>query len=193
MIEKFRNQGYKIVITGDEGHAEVIGLLGYAGDAGYLIQTLDDVDKLPDFDKVCLVSQTTFDRSLFDAIAEKVRERYSSAADVIVKKTICAATDQRQIETEIFAKQVDALIVVGGKNSANTQRLAKIGTDNRVITQHVETEEEIDWDAISHCKTVGITAGASTPTWMIKRVNDYLLFMAQTRKRSISNFISSLY
>lgn len=191
VIERFRAQGYKIVITGDEGHAEVIGLLGYAGDAGYLVQSNDDIAKLPDFDKVCLVSQTTFDRSLFDIIADKVRERYVSS-DVVVKKTICAATDQRQAETEILAKQADALIVVGGKNSANTQRLAKIGLDCGKITQHVETEDEIDWEAISQCQTIGVTAGASTPTWMIKKVYDYLQFMSQTRKRSVRNTILHL-
>lgn len=191
VIERFRAQGYKIVITGDEGHAEVIGLLGYAGDAGYLVQTTSDIAKLPDFDKVCLVSQTTFDRTLFDTIAEKVRERYISS-DVVVKKTICAATDQRQAETEILAKQVDALIVVGGKNSANTQRLAKIGIDCKKITQHVETEDEIDWEMISQCKTIGVTAGASTPTWMIKKVYDYLRFMSQTRKHSVHNTILHL-
>ncbi len=188
VIERFRKQNYSIVITGDEGHAEVIGLLGYAGKAGYLIQKPDDVDKLPHFDKICLVSQTTFDRSIFDIIADKIRQKYSNS-DVVIKKTICAATDQRQAETEILAKQVDALIVVGGKNSANTQRLAKIGESCGAITQHVETEDEIVWESISHCKTVGVTAGASTPTWMIKRVSDYLQFMAQTRKHSITNLL----
>jgi (E)-4-hydroxy-3-methyl-but-2-enyl pyrophosphate reductase len=188
VIERFREQGFSIVITGDEGHAEVIGLLGYAGKNGYLVQTVDDIAKLPDLDKVCLVSQTTFDRILFDTIADTVRKRFVSS-EIVVKKTICAATDQRQAETEELAKLVDALIVVGGKNSANTQRLAKIGADCGKITQHVETEDEINWDLISHCKTIGITAGASTPTWMIKRVHDYIQFMSQTRRRSIKNVL----
>ncbi|NLD92458.1 MAG: 4-hydroxy-3-methylbut-2-enyl diphosphate reductase [Fibrobacter sp.] len=188
VIERFREQGFSIVITGDEGHAEVIGLMGYAGKSGYLVQTVDDIAKLPDLDKVCLVSQTTFDRILFDTIADAVRKRFTSS-EVVIKKTICAATDQRQAETEELAKQVDALIVVGGKNSANTQRLAKIGTDCGKITQHVETENEINWDSISQCKTIGITAGASTPTWMIKRVHDYIQFMSQTRRRSIKNIL----
>jgi len=191
VIERFRAQGFSIIITGDEGHAEVIGLLGYAGNYGYLVQTVDDIAKLPDLDKVCLVSQTTFDRILFDTIADAVRERFASR-EVVVKKTICAATDQRQAETEELAKQVDALIVVGGKNSANTQRLAKIGADYGKITQHVETEDEINWDSISQCKTIGITAGASTPTWMIKRVHDYIQFMSQTRRRSLKNILLHL-
>jgi 4-hydroxybenzoate polyprenyltransferase len=147
------------------------------------------VECLPDYNKVCLVSQTTFDRTLFDAIAEKVRERYRTADDVVVKKTICSATDLRQTEIASLARQVDALIVVGGKNSANTQRLAKIAAECGTLTQLVETEQEIDWNRIADCRTVGITAGASTPNWMIKRVNDYLHFMDQTRKRSIPNIV----
>lgn len=186
VISRYREMGYSIIITGDEGHAEVTGLLGYAGDAGFLIHTVMDIEKLPSFQKICLVSQTTFDRNQFDLIAKCIKERYSEA-DVVIKKTICSATDQRQSETEELAKQVDALIVVGGKNSANTQRLAKISQDCGTPTQHVETEEEINWEAIANYRTIGITAGASTPIWMIKRVTDYIQFMDRTRKRSIPN------
>src|SRR5208283_4829844 len=93
--------------------------------AGHLIHSTDDIAALPDFEKICLVSQTTFDRELFDRIAEGIRARYAGR-EVVVKKTICAATDQRQAETETLARQVDAMIVVGGRNSANTKRLAAI-------------------------------------------------------------------
>ncbi len=192
VIERHRKQGFQIIITGDQGHAEVIGLLGYAGEAGHLIQTVSDIEKLPKFEKVCLVSQTTFDRVLFDSIAEKVRTHFSSS-EVIVKKTICSATDQRQAETEQLARSVDALIVVGGKNSANTQRLAKIAKNCGTPTQAVETEEEIDWESLSQCKTIGVTAGASTPNWMIKRVCDYLQFMSQTRQKTFHNLFMHLF
>jgi 4-hydroxy-3-methylbut-2-enyl diphosphate reductase len=184
VIERHRNMGYEIIITGDEGHAEVIGLLGYAGDSGHLIQTLEDVDGLPRFDKVCLVSQTTFDRLLFDEIAVKIRDRYRGGS-VVVKKTICLATDQRQEETQQLARAVDALIVVGGRNSANTQRLVKIAQECGVHTQAVETEEEIEWEPLSGCRTVGVTAGASTPNWMIKRVCDHLQFLSQTKEKNV--------
>jgi (E)-4-hydroxy-3-methyl-but-2-enyl pyrophosphate reductase len=188
VIARYREAGYRIVIAGDEGHAEVVGLLGYAGSAGHLINTAADVAALPDFEKVCLVSQTTFDRTMFDRIGEAVRERYKGR-DVVIKKTICAATDQRQAETEALARQADAVIVVGGKNSANTKRLAAIARGSGTPTQLVETEEEIDWKAIAHCKSVGVTAGASTPNWMIKRIADYLQFMDQTQKRSVPNLV----
>ena len=188
VIERYRALGYTIVITGDEGHAEVVGLLGYAGSDGRLIQKESDVDALPEIPKICLVSQTTFDRTTFDRIAARLRDRFA-AADIVVKKTICAATEQRQSETETLARQVDALIVVGGKNSANTQRLAKIAAACGTPTQLVEIEEDIDWKSISSCKTVGITAGASTPNWMIKRVADYLQFKDQTEQLTVPNLL----
>lgn len=191
-ISRYRNQGYTIVITGDEGHAEVIGLLGYAGDKGILIDSVDDVPALPEVDKLCLVSQTTFDRILFDQIAEAVQLRFADKAELVVKKTICSATDLRQTEVASLAQQVDALIVVGGKNSANTQRLAKIAAEYGTPSQLVETEQEINWDKIADCETVGVTAGASTPNWMIKRVSEYLLYMAQTRKPGMANMVRRL-
>jgi 4-hydroxy-3-methylbut-2-enyl diphosphate reductase len=183
VIERHREQGYDVVITGDEGHAEVIGLLGYAGGRGHLIQNIGDVDKLPEFGKICLVSQTTFDRALFDAIAAKIKERFAHS-EIVIKKTICSATDQRQAETEKLARSVNAVIVVGGKNSANTQRLVKIAQECGTHTQAIETEDEIDWEPLAKCKTVGVTAGASTPNWMIKRVCDHLQFLSQTKERN---------
>ncbi|MBD3392190.1 MAG: 4-hydroxy-3-methylbut-2-enyl diphosphate reductase [Chitinivibrionales bacterium] len=184
VIEKHRSLGYDIVIAGDEGHAEVIGLMGYAGDAGHLIQSVDAVDVLPAMDKVCLVSQTTFDRVTFDAIAARVRERFAGS-DVVVKKTICSATSRRQEETRALAAEVDAMIVVGGRHSANTLRLAKIAREAGTPTQHVETPEEIAWEPLSKCESVGITAGASTPNWMTKRVVEHVQYLAQTRRTTV--------
>ncbi|HUI90921.1 MAG TPA: 4-hydroxy-3-methylbut-2-enyl diphosphate reductase [Chitinivibrionales bacterium] len=188
VIEKYRAQGYAIVITGDAGHAEVVGLQGYAGDAGHLVGSPDDVEKLPGLKKICLVSQTTFDNVTFDEIAGAIRKRFAGG-EVVIKKTTCSATDRRQEETRELAKKVDAVLVVGGKNSANTRRLAKIAAETGTPTQWIETEKEIEWDKIANCKTVGITAGASTPNWMIKRITDYLLYMDQTRKITPVNLL----
>lgn len=192
VIQKYCIQGYKIVITGDQGHAEVVGLLGYTGDQGYLIQKSEDLDSLPEFDKVCLVSQTTFSGKTFDAIAAKLKERYPQA-QIVVKKTICAATKKRQQEIRKIAQETDALIVVGGRNSANTLRLAKIAHECGVPTQHIETERDIDWKKLSQSKTIGLTAGASTPAWMIKRIIDHLLFLERMHKRTILNILSHFF
>jgi len=191
VIQRYRDQGYRIIIAGDEGHAEVTGLLGCAGESGLLIRTPEDAGGLPDAAKVCLVSQTTFDRTLFDAIAEKIRAKFAGG-EVVVKKTICSATEQRQEETRRIAGAVEALIVVGGKNSANTQRLAQIARERGAQTQAVETEGEIAWEPLAKCKTVGVTAGASTPNWMIKRVCDHLQFLSQTREKNAAGWFMRL-
>jgi 4-hydroxy-3-methylbut-2-enyl diphosphate reductase len=192
VIKKYRDKGYSIVIAGDKGHAEVIGLLGYAGNAGYLIQQAGDVDALPDLEKVCLVSQTTFSRKVFDEISDHLRKRYKNA-EIIVKKTICSATDKRQEEVLELAKSVDLMIVVGGKHSANTLRLAGISRETGTSTLHIETEEEIAWENISKYEKIGITAGASTPGWMIKRVADHLLFLDRANKETFTSKLSQIF
>lgn len=169
VIEKYREKGYYIVIIGDRGHAEVEGLLGYAGGEGTVISQESDIESLPEKDKICVVSQTTFNSSEFDSLTDTLRQRLP-AAEFVIKKTICAATNKRQAEIRNLATQVDALVVVGGKHSANTTRLAHIGCKAGLPTQHVETEKELDTEALSRYSTVGVTAGASTPNWMIKRV-----------------------
>ncbi|MBD3242522.1 MAG: 4-hydroxy-3-methylbut-2-enyl diphosphate reductase [Chitinivibrionales bacterium] len=192
VITRYRERGYSIVISGDEGHAEVVGLLGYAGDAGHLIQSPDDVERLPMFDKVCLVSQTTFDKELFEAIAERVEKRYGGG-EVAVKKTICSATEMRQEETRRVAADVDAMIVVGGMDSANTLRLASIAAKTGTPTQHVETEQDINWESIADCEAVGVTAGASTPHWMIRRVVEYLQLQARAEEHSMRGIARGLF
>ncbi len=191
VIEKYRQKDFTIIIAGDKGHAEVIGLLGYAGENSYLINSPEDIEKLPILEKICLVSQTTFDRVTFDEIARRIREKFKDS-DVVIKKTICLATDKRQEETRKLAGEVDAMIVVGGKHSANTLRLAKISSQHAPHTQHVETEEEIDWSAISRCKSIGITAGASTPSWQIKRVAGHLSHLSSNMGRTVSNRLCQL-
>ncbi|MBD3322377.1 MAG: 4-hydroxy-3-methylbut-2-enyl diphosphate reductase, partial [Chitinivibrionales bacterium] len=191
VITKYRNLGYMIVIAGDRGHAEVVGLMGYAGDAGIRIQSVEDIAGIPHAGKICLVSQTTFDKELFDRIADTLKTRFAGS-QVVIKKTICAATNHRQNETRDIASRVDAMIVVGGKNSANTRRLACISRECNTPTQHVESEKEINIDELEQSETVGITAGASTPQWMIKRVADYLEFMSRRKKKSARDRIKRI-
>lgn len=191
VITKYKNAGFNIIITGDKGHAEVIGLMGYAGDSGCLISTVEEVGTLGEMDKICLVSQTTFSRTLFDDIKLKIEETYKDA-EIVIRKTICAATDKRQLETVDMAKEVDALVVVGGKNSANTIRLAEISNDMGTPTFHIESEEELKWKELSDFEHIGITAGASTPNWMIKRVSDHITYLNRTNKKSAFGFLASL-
>ncbi len=169
-------EGFLVVLLGDPGHAEVEGILGYSGDKAVLVQGPDDVADLPAAEKVCLVSQTTQERERFEAVARAIRERYSGLGEgnLIVADTICDSTRNRQDEVRRLAREVEAMVVVGGKASANTGRLAEVAQEEGIKAYKVETEEELDPEEMSRYRVVGLTAGASTPNWMIRRVHDRL-------------------
>ena len=171
MIKKYSRRGYTIVIVGDDGHAEVIGLKGFAVTPVHVISGADRVEGLPEYEKVFVVAQTTCDGNKYRDSVEKIRERYNV---VEVGDTICDATTERQGEVRELASTVDLLIVVGGRNSANTNRLAKIAKEIGVETILIETEDELDLDDVKGREKVGVTAGASTPKWVIDGVIDKL-------------------
>lgn len=167
IIKKYAALGYSTVIVGDKGHAEVVGLLGYAEGKGYVVQELEEIEHLPPMDKVCVVAQTTQDRRMFKVAIERLKKRYSNCESF---ETICSSTYKRQDEVISLSKSVDAMIVVGGRGSANTTRLVTICESQGTPTFHVETDAELDLNKLKDYDTVGVTAGASTPNWMIKRV-----------------------
>ncbi|NQU45044.1 4-hydroxy-3-methylbut-2-enyl diphosphate reductase [bacterium] len=160
-------RGESVIIVGDRGHAEVEGLLGYAQGRGYVIENEGDVAALPDLGPICVVSQTTQSREHFANVLRAVQARWPEA---IVHRTICGSTDRRQQETIEIARRSDAMIVVGGRNSANTVRLAQLAAETGTPTYHVETSDELDFSKLRGLKTIGLTAGASTPNWMIVEV-----------------------
>lgn len=167
VIAKFAAEGYHTVIVGDGGHAEVIGLLGYAQGKGTVVSGPQEAAQLPHFDHVNVVSQTTQKESVFFETAEEIKKH----ADVCqVSNTICQPTKDRQKETIELAKSADLVIVVGGRHSANTARLALLCKGLAPAVQHVETENELDTVQVQHAKKIFITAGASTPNWVIDRV-----------------------
>jgi (E)-4-hydroxy-3-methyl-but-2-enyl pyrophosphate reductase len=169
IIHRHAKDGYSIVIMGEKDHAEVIGLLGYARGKGYVVNSLDELEFLPPLDKVCLVAQTTQDQKRFQSLADEVLKKYPGAK---IFNTICDSTRRRQEEILALAKRVEAIVVVGGKGSGNTRRLAKISEEAGVTTFHVETEIDLDLQALSRYAVIGVTAGASTPNWLILRVVD---------------------
>jgi (E)-4-hydroxy-3-methyl-but-2-enyl pyrophosphate reductase len=171
IIKKHVRQGYVPIIIGDRGHSEVTGLLGYAGPKGLVVENLEEIERLPDLQKVCVVAQTTQDQEVFWKIARAIREKYPQA---LIFHTICDSTARRQSEAKSLAEEVDAMIVVGGRNSANTRRLAEISRAAGTPTYHVETADELEAGALAQYDTVGITAGASTPNWLIQEVVDRL-------------------
>ncbi|MCX7919510.1 MAG: 4-hydroxy-3-methylbut-2-enyl diphosphate reductase [bacterium] len=167
IIDKYAKQGYACIIIGDVGHPEVVGLLGYAQGNGYVVSTESDIANLPMLDKVCVVAQTTQSSDRFHRLVEKIKEKIPNA---VIHNTVCSSTDERQTETLELAKQVDAMIVVGGRHSANTKRLVEIAQSTGTPTYLVETSDELNPTEIQKYHTIGITAGASTPHWVILNV-----------------------
>lgn len=160
-------EGKKIVLVGEKKHPEMLSVAEWAGEAPYIVETMEDVEALPDLDEVHIVIQTTFSLSLADRLITAIKRK---AGSVSVHKTICNATSDRQMAAGELARNVDVMIVIGGRNSANTGRLVEVCQAEGAVTHHIETAAELkkEWFH-SQCK-VGITAGASTPDWIIEEV-----------------------
>ena len=167
IIRTHTKKGYTAIIVGDEDHAEVIGLKGYAEGPVHVIKTVKDISELPLIDKLFVVAQTTQNKENFDQVIKALKKRFPY---ILVFDTICDATRVRQEEVRSFAGQVDAVVVVGGYHSGNTQRLTQISKKTGLPTFHLETEKDLDKEKLTGMEVIGVTAGASTPNWMIKNV-----------------------
>ncbi|SHF13261.1 bifunctional 4-hydroxy-3-methylbut-2-enyl diphosphate reductase/30S ribosomal protein S1 [Alkalibacter saccharofermentans] len=166
-VKEYYQKDYKIFIVGDRAHPEVIGINGWCDYKGEVINDKNSVPIDQKYDKICVVAQTTMNRGIFEEISEEIKKLYPEA---IILNTICNATKTRQEETAQIAKESDCMIIVGGRHSSNTKKLADIGRKHCEKTVHIETADELDLDILKGCDTVGITAGASTPHWIIKEV-----------------------
>ena len=160
-----KENGYQVVILGDSNHPEVKGIVSYAGDDAIVLDKNSALPKLKP--KVGVVVQTT---QPIEALKKALSQIIEHAREVKVYNTICNSTALRLKETEKMAHKVDVMIVVGGKNSANTTQLAHLCSSMSVRTYHIETEDELDASWFADVKKVGITAGASTPDWIIQKV-----------------------
>jgi (E)-4-hydroxy-3-methyl-but-2-enyl pyrophosphate reductase len=172
IIKKYSSQGLYTVITGDKEHPEVTGLKSYARGGVTVISDTTEIPGVPRAGQYLIVSQTTFDRESFEKIVAEFRMRHEHTT---VIDTICDATRLRQDDVLAgILEGNDTLVVIGGKNSANTKRLARIGKENSVRTFHIETGEELEEDGFSDARRVLVTAGTSTPGWVINNVLDKL-------------------
>lgn len=163
-------KGNTIVIVGDEHHPEVCGIKGWCKNTPIIINSLEDAEKCLHKLKnnVVLVSQTTFNGIKFKELVEFLRKKYYN---VLVYNTICNATEERQKEARQLASEVDTMIVIGGKNSSNTQKLYEISSKVCRNTYYIQTLVDLDLTVIESAERVGITAGASTPNQIIKEVH----------------------
>lgn len=162
-----KDEGYKVVILGDSEHPEVKGIMSYAGDNVVVIKDADEYKPLSG--RVGVIVQTTKQVSVLrDLVATAVEH----ALELKVYNTICNSTALRLKETEQLASRVDTMVIVGGRNSANTARLASFCSSLDVPTYHIETADELRDEWFRGVSTVGITAGASTPDWIIDEVEN---------------------
>lgn len=167
-VEKYYNLGYGIIIVGDKDHPEVIGINGWCNNTGIITKDGSELIEKSDLpENVCLVSQTTEKQSNFQKVLAVVK---SNCKEVIAFNTICSATETRQKSADELSKNVDVMIVIGGKHSSNTNKLYEICKNNCKNTFLVENSREIPDNIINSkkYKKIGITAGASTPDWVIK-------------------------
>ncbi|AOR23611.1 bifunctional 4-hydroxy-3-methylbut-2-enyl diphosphate reductase/30S ribosomal protein S1 [Clostridium taeniosporum] len=165
-VNKYYKLGYTIIILGDANHPEVVGINGWCNNEA-IISRNGEIEE-EGFSKVCLVSQTTEKATNWERLLKNISTK---AKEVLAFNTICAATDVRQKSTNKLSKEVDTMIVIGGKNSSNTTKLYQISKQNCNNTIHIENVNELPEKFINNnINKIGITAGASTPDWIIKEV-----------------------
>jgi 4-hydroxy-3-methylbut-2-en-1-yl diphosphate reductase len=190
VIKKFIKNGYYIIITGDPNHPEVRSLASYTGGHCTVISTKDDAKQIPFDKKVLLISQTTFDHYTFDEIST-IALKINPETTII--NTICDSTRNRQSEIEKARMyNFDTIVVIGGKNSANTKSLAHIAEKNNLSTILIENENNLSTDMFIQSKKVLISAGASTPTWVIDNVLNRMLLIKLTFS-SLPGFLRHIF
>ncbi|MBF0413460.1 MAG: 4-hydroxy-3-methylbut-2-enyl diphosphate reductase [Desulfamplus sp.] len=235
IIRKHAKKGFAVIIIGDKDHPEVKGLMGYANidntnsadvqKRGYTVSNIEELAKLPKFEQAIVVAQTTQDTALYDSVKDWVSK---NCPHYKIFDTICDSTEKRQAETRRIAEESDAVVVVGGKASGNTRRLAQIAAetvsnrqqeqsnpqktqynrrrtlasrqnaismrqDNRpAFAVHIEDVSELDMTAIASAQSIAITAGASTPNWIISQTRRAIEHALQKNKNSLSAYLSKI-
>ncbi len=175
LIQKHSSLSKHLLLYGEPDHPEVRGLVSYAQGKTYVFDSLENLQKLNlnSNEHYFLAAQTTQDRKQFYAIKQFVQKKIDPYLEVL--DTICDATKNRQEEAVQIARQVDFMIVVGGKNSGNTRRLAKVAQDQGITCMHIETKEELNPLELAKHAKIGLTAGASTPDFIIQDIYNFLL------------------
>lgn len=177
-VQKAKSDSFVIVI-GQKNHPESIGTIGFAGENSYLLQNEDDIlDAYIEYEKtnlgkVCVVGQTTFSSKKFDELAEEIETNFWEA-EVIIDKTICNSTENRQLEAIKMSKECTVMLIIGGENSSNTRKLFEISSQNCEKVYYVQTVEDVKKLDFCENDKIGIMAGASTPKYIIKEVEMYL-------------------
>lgn len=170
IVQKESEAGKTIIIIGNKNHPEVEGIKGWVNGEAIVINEEEQIQnlQLPNKTKVCIVSQTTFNHNKFKYLVEIIEKK---GYDITVVNTICNATHVRQVEAKEISSKVDAMIVIGGRHSSNTQKLYDICKNECENTYYVQTVDDLDLCELSSLESIGITAGASTPKNIIEEVH----------------------
>lgn len=177
-VKKAKEDSF-IIVVGVKNHPETIGTIGFAGENSYVIENENDIlDSYIEYEKtllgqVLIVSQTTFSSKKFDELSVEIEKNFCEA-DVIIDKTICNSTENRQLEAKKMSSESDTMLIIGGKNSSNTKKLFEISNENCENVYYIQTVEDLKNIQFSSDDTVGIMAGASTPRYIIEDVKNYL-------------------
>ncbi|MGX9756934.1 4-hydroxy-3-methylbut-2-enyl diphosphate reductase [Clostridioides difficile] len=172
VVSEYHNKGYEIIVIGDMKHPEVIGINGWCENSAIIIKAVEQMENM-EFDnskQYCVVAQTTINPDLYSNIVDKLSDKLEH---IVFNDTICSATKTRQEAAKELAREVDCMIVIGGKHSSNTQKLVKVCED-LVPTFAIEIKDELDVNMLKKYKNLGVTAGASTPDWIIEEVITFI-------------------
>lgn len=176
IAEEYALENYYIFLIGKKEHPEIIGTYSFCGENASIISEIEDVDnainnlKKSNLNKLLIIVQTTYSTKVFDEIVKEIQEKIPQNISIEVKNTICRATELRQEETKKISKEVDLMIIIGGKNSSNTNKLYEIAQKECKNTIFIENSEELDKEKILKFEKIGIMAGASTPQKSIDEV-----------------------
>ena len=179
LAERAAREGRDVVVVGNPDHPEMIGVVGYAPERSYVVRDAAEVASLPPLHAPLVVSQTTLKLKTFLEAADAVREKADSEPQVV--NTICSATRDRQDAARALAGHVDAFYVIGGKHSSNSLKLLSVCREQCPRSFLIETPEEINPEDLAGAARVGVTAGASTPNWLIEQVVARLREMGEAR------------
>lgn len=181
IAEEYKKKNYFIILVGVENHPESIGTISFCGENSFMIRDKDDIEqayqklKQTNLKNVLIIAQTTYNMKKFDEIVELIKKITGEQYNIEVKNTICTATKLRQEETEKISKEVDCMIIVGGKNSSNTKKLYDIAKLNCPKVELVETINDVDLKEIDKNDKIGIMAGASTPNESVEQIKNAIM------------------
>ncbi len=164
---KYSAEGYEIIIVGDKDHPEVIGVSGWSQTPVHVVYSAEETTSLNFIKKACIVAQATITESKWNEVMSAAQ---SKVQELLVFNTICEATRERQASADKISKEVDVMLIIGGKHSSNTKKLLEVCEKNCKKAYHIETIIEIEQINFENCDKIGITAGASTPDWIINEI-----------------------